>query len=74
MPIALTHAIRAVELVLRLAYFALAPAGLVLLATLFPIAGVVANIGFAVAVFAFASVLVGGSRGSRCSDWSLERS
>lgn len=57
MPIALTHAIRAVELVLRLLYFALAPAGLVLLATQYPIAGVVANIGFAVTVFAFSSAV-----------------
>lgn len=55
MPTALTHAIRAVELVLRLVYFAVAPALLVLLATQYPIAGVIVNVAFAVAVFAFAS-------------------
>lgn len=53
----LTHAIRAVELVLRLVYFAAAPALLVLLAMTYPVAGVVTNIGFAVLVFAFASAV-----------------
>jgi hypothetical protein len=54
-PIVLTHAIRAVELGFRLLYFAVAPALLVLLATQYPIAGVVTSVTFAVAVFAFAS-------------------
>ncbi|MBI2390742.1 MAG: hypothetical protein HYV09_14225 [Deltaproteobacteria bacterium] len=59
MPTPLTHAIRAAELALRLAYFALAPALLVWVATLFPILGVVVSVGVALAVFAFASVVRG---------------
>lgn len=57
MPTSLTHAIRAVELALRLLYFAVAPALLVRLAMAYPIAGTVVNIGFAVSVFAFGSVI-----------------
>jgi hypothetical protein len=51
----LTRALAPFDIALRLAYFAMAPAVLVVLAARFPILGVVLNVALAVVVFAFAS-------------------
>lgn len=50
-------ALRAVDLVVRLIYCAVAPFMLVIMVTLFPIMGVVVNMALALLVFAFAAVV-----------------